>query len=187
MHHLGGSDTAEWILPNPDWSNCPLGIRVANMDSFQAILPYVPYVPFEDIEVINVVGRGRNGGCFKVKWNSTEYAMKQFDIGRDGDEYFCKEIKAYVILKKAWGELVPQPIFVSESYSGGILFLGLQLGREPTQLDDFDAKSKIILKRLESEYGIQHNDVDGRNMIIISDEFGIEKMVAIDFEDWDYA
>jgi hypothetical protein len=146
-------------------------------------------VPFKNIEIVGVLGSGRSGTCFKVKWNGMDYAMKQFDIGRCGDEFFCREIDAYIILKEAWGGLVPQPIFISESYSGGILFLGLQLGRglsdSELDSDNYKSQQKEIFQRLETEYGIKHNDVDGRNVIMIPDSNGKERMVAIDFEDWD--
>jgi hypothetical protein len=82
-------------------------------------------------------------------------------------------------------ELVPQPMFVSESVSGGRWFLGLQLGRDPTE-DDDTTKFKHVLNRLETEYGIQHNDAEGRNMLYITDVDGVERIVAIDFEYWDY-
>ena len=143
------------------------------------------YVAYDDITILGVVGEGRNGGCFKVKWKGTEYAMKQFDIGRDGDEFFQNEIRAYMKLRDAWGVLVPRPIFWSESYSGGVMFLGLQLGRESRDDDDLE-KFHVVLKRLEEQYGIRHNDADrGRNMIVITDCDGKDRVVAIDFEDWD--
>jgi aminoglycoside/choline kinase family phosphotransferase len=64
------------------------------------------------------------------------------------------------------------------------LFLGLQLGREPTVNDD-TSQFKIVLNQLKEEYGIQHNDADSRNMIYITGVDGVERIVAIDFEDWD--
>jgi hypothetical protein len=142
------------------------------------------FVAIDKIEIIDVIGAGRNGCCFKVNWNGQMYAMKQFDIVRDGDTYFKKELRAYLELKAAWGILVPRPIFWSESKSGGRLFLGLQLGREPTA-DDDTSQFKNVLTRLQKEYGIRHNDAEGRNMIYISDADGVERIAAIDFEDWD--
>jgi hypothetical protein len=145
---------------------------------------HLPYVAINKIEIIDVIGAGRNGCCFKVNWNGQIYAMKQFDIVRDGDSCFKKELCAYLELKTAWGILVPQPIFLSESKSGGRLFLGLQLGREPTA-DDDTSQFLNVLNRLQKEYGIRHNDAELRNMIYISDADGVERIAAIDFEDWD--
>jgi hypothetical protein len=145
---------------------------------------HLPYVAINKIEIIDGIGAGRNGCCFKVNWNGQMYAMKQFDIVRDGDAYFKKELCAYLELKTAWGILVPRPIFVSESKSGGRLFLGLQLGREPTA-DDDTSQFQNVLNRLQKEYGIRHNDAERRNMIYISDADGVERIAAIDFEDWD--
>jgi hypothetical protein len=145
---------------------------------------HLPYVTIDKIEIIDVIGAGRNGCCFKVNWNGQMYAMKQFDIVRDGDTYFKKELCAYLELKTAWGILVPRPMFWSESKSGGRLFLGLQLGRERTA-DDDTSQFQIVLNRLQKEYGIRHNDAERRNMIYISDADGVERIAAIDFEDWD--
>ena len=139
----------------------------------------------DEIEIMGVLGYGYNGVCFKVKWNGTEYAMKQFDIGQDGDTFFSREIRAYMLLQSAWGILVPRPIFISESFSGGVMFLGLQLGRESKNNDDIH-KFEKVLEQIETEYGIRHNDAErGRNMITITDINGDERVVAIDFEDWD--
>jgi hypothetical protein len=145
---------------------------------------HLPYVAINKIEIIGGIGAGRNGCCFKVNWNGQMYAMKQFDIVRDGDTYFKKELRAYLVLKAAWGILVPRPIFWSESKSGGRLFLGLQLGREPTA-DDDTSQFLNVLNRLQKEYGIRHNDAEFRNIIYISDADGVERIAAIDFEDWD--
>jgi hypothetical protein len=145
----------------------------------------IAFAPYDDIVTVGVLGQGRNGGCFKVKWKGIEYAMKQFDIGKHGDKHFVKEIRAYVLLKNVWGILVPRPIFLSESYSGNIMFLGLQLGHESDNADD-DKKFDDVLQRLKKEYGIRHNDAKcGRNMIALTDSNGEERVVAIDFEDWD--
>ena len=64
------------------------------------------------------------------------------------------------------------------------MFLGLQLGYESETVENYK-KFDDVLQRLKKEYGIQHNDAEGRNMIAITDSNGKEKVVAIDFEDWD--
>jgi hypothetical protein len=147
----------------------------------------IPQASFDDIVVLGAIGFGRNGCCFRVKWNGQEFAMKQFDIGRDGDKYYTNEIIAYMLLRDVWGVLVPRPIFLSESKSGGRLYLGLQLGREPNDKDDV-SKFDHVLLRIQKEYGIKHNDAEGRNMIFIPDPncSAVERIVAIDFEDWDF-
>jgi hypothetical protein len=145
----------------------------------------IPFAPYNEIVKVGILGEGRNGSCFKVNWKGTEYAMKQFDIGRHGDKYFEREIYAYMLLQDVWGILVPRPIFLSESYSGGVMFLGLQLGRASMNFDDVK-EFYDILGRLKKEYRIRHNDPDSRrNMIVISDANGIDRVAVIDFEDWD--
>jgi hypothetical protein len=145
----------------------------------------IPHVAFDDVEILGVIGTGRNGAAFRVCWNGQQVAMKQFDVGKDGEEGFNKELGAYVKLQKVWGTLVPKPMFLSESISGGVCFLGLQLGRDPIASDDVSLWNDV-LKRLEKEFGIRHNDaVGGRNRLFITDGEGSERLVAIDFEDWD--
>jgi hypothetical protein len=109
--------------------------------------------------------------------------MKQFDIGKDGDMRFVKEIVAYTLLQDIWGILVPRPVFISESYSGGTMFLGLQLGRQPNREDNI-AEFYNVNEQIERGYGIKCNYA-GRNMIIISDTDGAERVAAMDFEEWD--
>jgi hypothetical protein len=145
----------------------------------------ITYVPYNKIVTVGAIGTGRNGACFKVKWKDQEYAMKQFDIGRYGDKYFEREMQAYMMLQDVWGILVPRPIFLSESCTGGVMFLGLQLGRESNNANDIKKFDGVLL-RLRNDYGIRHNDAGhGRNMIIITDTDGNERVAAIDFEDWD--
>jgi hypothetical protein len=111
--------------------------------------------------------------------------MKQFDMGKGGEAPYKKEIAAYMRLRDAWGILVPQPMFLSESPSGWVKFLGLQLGREPNESDDLTGWNQT-LRSLKQQYGIRHNDAEVRNMIFIADSVtGVERMVAIDLEDWD--
>ena len=111
-----------------------------------------------------------------------DVALKQFDIGKDGYEYFDKAIAAYLALKDAWGKLVTTPLFVSESWSGWIKFIGLQLGRNPEPGDDVSDWS-TVLTSLESQYGFRHEDADNGNMVFVTDEkTGTERLVAIDLE-----
>ena len=93
-------------------------------------------------------------------------------------------MEAYRRLQKEWGVLVPTPLFLSESITGGVQFLGLELGRDPTPADDLSLWSSI-LQRLEEEFGIRHNDATRRNQMFLRDKNGVERLVAIDFEDWD--
>jgi hypothetical protein len=145
----------------------------------------LPNISYNDIVISDVIGDGRNGSCFKVVWKGQDFAMKQFDMGKRGDAPYRKEISAYMRLRDAWGKLVPQPMFLSESPSGWVKFLGLQLGRMPNDFDDLRGWNKI-LRSLEQEYGIRHNDAEERNMIFIADNVsGGERMVTIDLEDWD--
>jgi len=81
-----------------------------------------------------------------------------------------------------WGSLVATPLFVSESWSGWIKFIGMQLGRDPLPGDDISERINV-LSTLENEYGFRHDDTEDGNMIFIFDEkTNSERLVAIDLE-----
>lgn len=143
----------------------------------------LPETPIDHVEIVGTLGYGRNGVVFLANWHGQKVALKQFDVGKDGYEYFDKEVQAYEVLREAWGSLVPTPLFVSESWAGWIKFIGLQLGREPVPGDDVSERNNV-LSALENEYGFRHEDAaDGNNMVFIFDEkTGSEKLVAIDLE-----
>jgi hypothetical protein len=61
------------------------------------------FVSFDKIIIVDVLGEGRNGACFKVKWNGMECAMKQFDIGRDGNTYSLKTKSVRICCYKRLG------------------------------------------------------------------------------------
>ena len=139
-------------------------------------------VSIDDVEILESLGYGHNGVVYLATWGERMVALKQFDIGKDGYEYFDNEIAAYLALKDAWGKLVATPLFVSESWSGWIKFIGLQLGRNPEPGDDVSDWS-TVLTSLESQYGFRHEDADNGNMVFVTDEkTGTERLVAIDLE-----
>lgn len=160
-------------------------ITSSDMTVLHNLAIYLPVVPFSDIEILGSLGYGRNGTVFKALWDGKEVALKQFDVGREGDQWFEKEIAAYVRLKDAWGVLVPRPLFLSESPSGGVMLLGLQLGRPPTQTEDIGSELQAVLDALRSLYGVIHNDPEERNAIFVADVEGHENLVVLDWEDWE--
>ncbi|KAG7368279.1 hypothetical protein IV203_031022 [Nitzschia inconspicua] len=139
-------------------------------------------ISIDDVEIIGTLGYGHNGVVYAAKWGGKKVALKQFDVGKDGYEYYDKEIAAYVALKDAWGELVATPFFVAESWSGWVKFIGLQLGRDPGPTDDI-SQWRNVLSTLEAQYGFRHDDAENGNMVFVVDEAtGVEKLVAIDLE-----
>ena len=74
---------------------------------------------------------------------------------------------------------MPKLLFLSESISRGVQFLGLQLGRDPTPADDLSLWGSVV-RRLEKEFGIRHNDAVRRNQMNVPDETGVERLVAMD-------
>jgi hypothetical protein len=147
----------------------------------------LPQVDFRDLALGKELGIGRNGSTFKVSWGGKQAAVKQFHIGEGGRVGLKKELCAYARTRCVWGTLVPEPLFLSQTPSGGVILLGLQLGRS---LRSRESENKNILKQwasviatLEEDFGIRHNDAEGNALIVTTK--GTEHLVAIDFEDWD--
>ena len=90
---------------------------------------------------------------------------------------------AYTRLQDAWGRLVPEPMFLSESPSGAIRYLGLQLGRDPSGSEYYKKEWSSVLKSLKTEFGIRLPDSICSNGLILTKN-GQERMVAIDLEEW---
>ena len=113
-------------------------------------------------------------------------AVKQFDVTQGGLKNYVQELRGYIHLRKAWGELVPKPLFLSESWSGNVKFLGLELGRSPdvTELPKVRDDLKRIQERLIDEFGFEQLDADSCNTIYLpgNDRVKEEHLVAIDLE-----
>jgi hypothetical protein len=67
-----------------------------------------------------------------------------------------------------------------------VLFLGLELGRDPKRGDDVYYQSEHWPNLLRSlgENGIRHSDAEERNALFIKDANGSDRLVAIDLEHW---
>jgi hypothetical protein len=144
----------------------------------------LPHVSYRDLKIVDVLGCGQNGAVLKVLWRGREAAMKQFDVGKRGYEPFDSELAAYMKLRDAWGVLVPTPLFLSKSVSGGVVFLGLELGRDPGDDAYYQSEQwENVLRSLEG-YGIRHSDAKCRNALVIKDANGSERLVASDLEYW---
>ena len=86
-------------------------------------IPTLVETAIEEVEIIRTLGYGHDGVVLLANWRGTKVALKQFDVGKDGFEYFNSEVEAYLKLQNAWGVLVPMPLFVSQSWSGWIKFI----------------------------------------------------------------
>ena len=141
------------------------------------------HVHFRDLKIGAEIGFGRNGSVFRVQWKNKSFALKQFDLRKGGYDAFQREMAAYTRLQDAWGRLVPEPMFVSESPSGAIRYLGLELGRDPSASKYFTNEWSSVLKSLETGYGIRLPDSICSNGLILTKN-GQERVVAIDLEEW---
>ena len=84
-----------------------------------------------------------------------------------------KDFAAYLAFAAAWGSLVPIPLLVSESWSGWIKFISLQLGRDPVPGDETSEWRSV---------GFRLSDADVGNMIFVFDEKTKLELVAIDLD-----
>ena len=151
----------------------------------------IDVVDFEDIDIRDPIGYGKRGTSFSALWRKeVQVAVKVFDATKPGgQDAFEKEIKAYLHLEDVWGELVPQPHFVSFAY--GAWFLGMQMARHPPKdacLEDWGE----VLDTLEQEHKFRHLDVwmgdrgdDWRNLMVIQDQKGRDRPIVIDLEDYE--
>ena len=157
-----------------------------------ALATRVPFVCADDLEIEDPIGYGRNGAVFRVWWKGQAYALKQFDTaGALGLQSYNRELQAYAMLQKAWGVLVPKPVFLSELDDPTIKFLGLQLGRVPTDDEcrdkSFGTESGNVLRKLSQKFGFEHLDAEVlRNWLYIptGDPLKPERLVLTDLEDY---
>jgi hypothetical protein len=174
-----GENSAERSRKRPR-SRSPTGGDPTTSVQFASI-PFIPYksISFEKV----ALGYGRNGCVFRAQWEGETVAVKQFDLGRPGIyQRFWNELSAYDLMKDAQGEFIPKARFWSKSRVG-IAYLGLQLGRDPTEDDDVSSWQEVI-RKLRTEYGFCHTDADRRNGLFIQDEHGVDRLVAIDLEEY---
>jgi hypothetical protein len=149
----------------------------------------IPFVKFDSLTDIRVLGWGRNGTTFRATWNGKEVAVKQFDLWKNSDGYET-EIEAYRRLEQVWGKLVPEPYFLSESWSGNVRYLGMQLGRptSDSSLTDekIDKDYHDALQRLSESYGFDQLDWShSENCVVVGDN-GEERLLVIDLEDVEF-
>jgi hypothetical protein len=140
----------------------------------------IPLVNCEEVEFVRELGRGNNQVRL-ARWRGREIAVKCFDMFKNYD-WFEREVRAYEHLRDVWGEMVPEPYFISDMY-GALALLGMQLGRDPNSSDEhFDREHDLLFSRLLHEHGFEHLDAARGNVIYIPDGQGGERLVAMDLE-----
>jgi hypothetical protein len=153
----------------------------------------IPWVNLKDFHIgkESPIGCGRNGAVFRATWKGMDVALKQFDVRTTaGQSAYDTELLAYSRLQDAYGKFVPKPMFLSESPSGGVQFLALQMGREVRAGNSADEKiahmsfRESLLDKLRNKYGIRHNDPHN-NFVILQNKAGKDHLAMIDFEDWE--
>ena len=149
----------------------------------------IPFIKFNSLTDIESLGWGRNGCTFKATWEGKVVAVKQFDLTKNARAYEI-ELEAYNRLQDDWGILVPTPFFISESPSGNVRFLGMQLGRPPKDdepVDDDDYCN--VLAALKKKYGFRQMDWShGENCVYLDDgSKGTSTLVLIDLEDVEFS
>jgi len=150
----------------------------------------IDMVDFEEIDIRDPIGYGKRGTSFSAQWKDELLAVKVFDATKPGgQDAFEKEIKAYLHLEDAWGQLIPEPRLVSFAF--GMWFLGMQMARPPPEGARLDDWGKV-LDELERKYKFRHLDVwngergdDWQNLMVVKDKEGRDRPIVIDLEDYE--
>jgi hypothetical protein len=151
---------------------------------------HIPFINFDSLKDIKPLGWGRNGTTFRATWNGREVAVKQFDLWNNAEAYET-EIEAYYRLKDVWGELVPTPYFLSESWSGNVRFLGMQLGQSTSEStmnkDEIDTAYHHVLCKLSGSYAFSQLDWShSENCVVVKGSSDRENVLVIDLEDVEF-
>jgi hypothetical protein len=148
----------------------------------------IKFIKYHSLTNIKPLGWGRNGCTFKATWQGKRVAVKQFDLTKNALAYET-ELEAYNRLEKVWGHLVPTPLFLAESLSGNVRFLGMQLGRPPSD-DDVNVEDDYqkVLRKLKEEYRFQQLDWSHcDNCVYLDGDEGHPTLVVIDLEDVEFS
>jgi hypothetical protein len=148
----------------------------------------IQFINFDSLTDIEPLGWGRNGCTFKATWEGKAVAVKQFDLTKNARAYEM-ELEAYNRLQDDWGILVPRPFFISESPSGNVRFLGMQLGRPPMDNEPVDDDYCNVLAALKTKYDFRQMDWShGENCVYLDDgNKGTSTLVLIDLEDVEFS
>jgi hypothetical protein len=151
----------------------------------------IPFIKFDSLTDIEPLGWGRNGCTFKATWKGEKVAVKQFDLTKNALAYET-ELEAYNRLETDWGRLVPTPFFLSESSSGNVRFLGMQLGRPPKDYNvSVDDAYHKVLTTLNNKYGFQQLDWSHcDNCVYLDDgdeDHSNSTLVVIDLENVEFS
>lgn len=159
-------------------------------DATMAKLGHIECVDFDEIELRGPIGYGKCGTSFAANWRGELVAIKVFDSTKPGgQEAFNKEVAAYIHLRDVWGNLVPEPRFVSSAF--GARFLGMQMAHAPGD-GACPQDWAEVLEKLEKKYRFRHLDVwtgergaDWRNLMVIRDKDGVDHPIVIDLQDFE--
>jgi len=140
-------------------------------------------VPWSSFELLHELSTGRSGTVAVARYQDNLVAVKMFDIGKDGVNRFQQELKTYRMAQELQGKAIPTLMFISESPSGNVVVLGLELGAELPS--DFDAWT--ILQRQEAfdalsklaEISVAQNDIKPENFVVNSNGH----LAVVDLED----
>lgn len=142
----------------------------------------IRFVRMEDVDMGHRLGNyTKCGSGYEAEWNGKTIAVKRYN----GDSFhrFKREIDAYYRMTEIWGELIPEPYFVS--YDDIYIYFGMQLGREPTSEDMVTETifKKKIINKLRQRYGFTHCSPGMKHCKFLPGKDGEEdKMIAIDLE-----
>lgn len=147
----------------------------------------LPVVAWTDLRMHRVLGCGRSGVvlCGRRRGSTTAFAIKCFDLVKDGTAAFLHEVTRYQQLASLPGAQLhlPSLFFVTASPSGNCVALGMELcSALPAGFAQWSVEQREeahqALKWM-AEAGLAHNDIRETNFVV--NRRG--RVVAIDLED----
>jgi len=152
--------------------------------AFEALASGISYVSWKSLELLSEIQHGRSGYVVLANYAAQLVAIKLFDIGKRGEKAFRSELSCYQTAKSVQGVAVPRLLFVTESPSGGVVGLGLELGsRLASSFVAWDAAARQqafgAIQMLAQVCGVAQNDMRPDNFVLGSNG----QVVVVDLED----
>jgi len=153
-------------------------------DAFEALASGISCVSWKSLELLSEIQHGRSGYVVLANYASQLVAIKLFDIGKRGEKAFLSELSCYQTAKSVQGVAVPRLLFVTESPSGGVVGLGLELGSRLASSfvawDDAARQQAFgAIQMLAQVCGVAQNDMRPDNFVLGSKG----QVVVVDLED----
>jgi len=151
---------------------------------FRGLVSDISCVSWSSLDLLSEIQHGRSAYVVLANYASQLVAIKLFDIGKHGEKPFLSELSCYQTAKSVQGVAVPRLLFVTESPSGGVVGLGLELGsRLASSFMAWDDTARqqafAAIQLLARVCGVAQNDMRPDNFVLGAKG----QVVVVDLED----